>query len=86
MERALEQEDIIFHILTFVNSKDTLVNLAQVSRSFSTVALDQLWGSNDINVNVLARCMKARFWNEIKASRKKVNPIKDPRHSYQLVG
>lgn len=66
MHRALNQVDVINAILFHIESDDTLANLARVSRSISTHALDKLWHTVD-SVVLLARCMPSRYWREIDA-------------------
>jgi hypothetical protein len=64
MHRALTVPDILLHIISHVESKDTLGALARTSSLVSGPALDELWHTIDSLV-LLARCMPPEVWDEV---------------------
>jgi hypothetical protein len=65
MHRALVVPDVLTHIISQVESKDTLAALARTSSVVSGCALDKLWHTIE-NVVLLARCMPPGLWDEVE--------------------
>jgi hypothetical protein len=65
MHRALAVPDVLTHIISQVESKDTLAALARTSSVVSGCALDKLWHTID-SVVLLARCMPPGLWDEVE--------------------
>jgi hypothetical protein len=63
MHPALATPDVLFCLVSHVDSNDTLAALAQTSSVVSEFALDRLWNSIDSLV-LLARCMPPAAWDE----------------------
>jgi hypothetical protein len=65
MHRALAIPDVLLHIVSHVEAKDTLAALARTSSVVSGCALDKLWHTID-SVVLLARCMPSDLWDEVE--------------------
>jgi hypothetical protein len=65
MHQILAVREVISHIVSYVESQDTLAVLARTSSVFSVCALDRLWHAIDRLVP-LARCMPPGLWEEVE--------------------